>query len=169
MNLSYASSNILPVTGFGYLIPRSTPPSHNPHKALGVVFDSDSMPGLLDAPDQTKLSVLLGGHQYAKDEMPDKPTLVHQAVDTVARHLGVESKPTLGIAHQQKDCIPQYGVGHVDRMRELHTALEGKSVSLIGASYDGVGVNDCIWSGLQTADKLVRDGHVTGLEGISAM
>ena len=127
------------------------------------------MPGLLDAPDQTKLSVLLGGHQYTQNDMPDEATLVTQAIETVERHLKVKMKPNLAVAHQQKDCIPQYGVGHVDRMKELHTALEGKAVSLIGASYDGVGVNDCIWSGLQTADKLVKDGQATGLERMNAI
>lgn len=120
-------------------------------------------------PTGTNLSILLGGHQYSSSsEMPDEATLVRQGIDTVRLHLGVEEEPALALAHRQVDCIPQYQVGHVERMQELHEALDRiGGLSVVGASYDGVGVNDCIWSGLQTAERLIREGRATGLESVA--
>lgn len=78
--------------GFGYLIPRSVKKEMNPHQVLGVIFDSDVMPGVDDTISakptttptpspvtesiesteakaeetqlQTKISVLLGGSYW---------------------------------------------------------------------------------------------------------
>ena len=42
VNLYYSNPNLLPVEGFGYLIPRSVPIEQNPERALGVIFSSET-------------------------------------------------------------------------------------------------------------------------------
>ena len=174
VNLAFPSSFSLPIKGFGYLIPRSVARSNNPHYALGVVFDSDmfSQPGIAqDAPrEPVRLTVMMGGH-YWKDgaSVPSEQELLKGALETLDRH-GVVPKDVEPIAsrvHVQKDCIPQYLVGHPARMRELHEALmtryDGR-LGVVGSSYNGVGMNDCVKSSWGHARQLAQTGRSTGLE-----
>ena len=57
----------------------------------------------------------------------------------------------------QKDCIPQYHVGHHQRAAELGKKLNqafGKRFEVAGASWHGVSVNDCIKSAYMSAINL---------------
>lgn len=126
------------------------------------------MPSVDDsARDWTKLTVMMGGHYYAgREQLPNTKDLVEQAKETINMHLGIEEEPVFAQAHMQKSCIPQYGVGHVDRMTELDASLRKLTpgVSVVGASYTGVSVNDCIYHALALGDRIARDTHATGLE-----
>jgi oxygen-dependent protoporphyrinogen oxidase len=49
--------------------------------------------------------------------------------------------------------LPQYGVGHVDRVARARAALPA-SLALAGAAYDGVGIAACVRSGQTAADAV---------------
>ena len=184
VNLYYKNPNILPITGFGYLIPQATPFEQNPELALGVVFDSDVVPfgqdrlDVLDTskaeagPRGTKLTVMLGGHWYnALDEVPDEATALEHAKSLVKRHLGITVEPSASLVTQQKDCIPQYTVGHVSRLKAAHNELLrrfGGRLKVTGSSYGGVGLNDCVVAGIEIAGYAAGDEshwkNKTGLE-----
>ena len=190
-----SSKPLLPVQGFGYLIPRTTP--NNQDGILGVVFDSDSLP-TQDLPDPLasadsanlsnqpiKLTVMMGGSHWEKlspDSLPSKSEMSERAIRAVSKHLSIprslleDSQYTKILPSLQRDCIPQYLVGHPVRMAALHRALSqhpslSDKLTLVGASYTGVSLNDCVAYATQTANKLAaaelsKDVHavVTGLE-----
>ncbi len=52
--------------------------------------------------------------------------------------------------------LPQYAVGHLDRVRRLREALPA-GLAVAGAAYDGVGVPAVIRSGQQAAAQVLRD------------
>jgi oxygen-dependent protoporphyrinogen oxidase len=64
--------------------------------------------------------------------------------------------------------LPQYAVGHLDRVRRIRAAVAGQpGLAVAGAAYDGVGVPAVARSGQQAArDALRQDGrherHVVG-------
>ncbi|CAG8833649.1 36181_t:CDS:2, partial [Racocetra persica] len=175
VNIAYGRPNLLPVKGFGYLVPRITP--NNPYHVLGVVFDSDAMPHQDYKQDKyTKLTVMMGGHYYndlSENDYPSKDELLSQAIETIEKHLGVYSTPLQCMAQIHRKCIPQYYVGHYSRMRKLHYAIKkkyGKRLSVGGASYFGVSINDCIANSARLAlDLLGNDDErviITGLERV---
>lgn len=52
--------------------------------------------------------------------------------------------------------LPQYGVGHLDRVRRARAALDRHpGLALAGAAYDGVGIPLCIRSGTAAADRVI--------------
>jgi oxygen-dependent protoporphyrinogen oxidase len=54
--------------------------------------------------------------------------------------------------------LPQYAVGHLDRVRRLRSALPA-GIAVAGAAYDGIGVPAVIRSGQQAAaDVLPHNG-----------
>ena len=149
VNLYYQNPDLLPVSGFGYLIPRSIPYEQNPERALGVIFASDSSVGQDTAPG-TKLTVMFGGHwwdDWQESDYPDHDTAVKMAESLLERHLGITDAPVLARSRLQRNAIPQYTVGHVSRMRELSQAVRSdfnNRLTLAGCWYNGVGVVDCI-------------------------
>jgi oxygen-dependent protoporphyrinogen oxidase len=52
--------------------------------------------------------------------------------------------------------LPQYAVGHLDRVRRARTALAAHpTLALAGAAYDGIGIPLCIGSGEAAAEAVV--------------
>ncbi|KAI9668420.1 MAG: hypothetical protein M1831_001174 [Alyxoria varia] len=158
--------------GFGYLIPRSIPFSQNPECALGVVFDSDITPDIYASVPKsqlgTRLTVMIGGHWWDdRPSLPSEDDCVAMAKSVLQRHLGIEEKPEAVRATIQKDCIPQYTVGHSERMALAHKGLKesfGGRLRVAGSWYTGVGVNDCFRAAHDVVKGLRRRGERTGLE-----
>lgn len=166
VNMFFPSPDLLPVHGFGYLIPRSVPFVENVERALGVIFDSDASVGLDSVPG-TKVTVMLGGHWWdGWDTYPDESEGVSMAKAILKRHLGIEEEPEAVTVGLQKDCIPQYTVGHDERMDQASQLLENYEGTLrvAGNSYTGVGLNDCVRSARDVVTGLVEGTGKTGLE-----
>lgn len=166
VNLFFSSPDILPVHGFGYLLPRSVPFEQNPERALGVVFDSDASIGQDDVPG-TKVTVMLGGHWWDDfDAYPDEDEGASMAKALLNRHLGINEEPRAIRVSLQRNCIPQYGVGHEARMEDASLRLESFKgrLRVAGNSYTGVGLNDCIRAARDVVKDLVNGTGTTGLE-----
>ncbi|XP_035771863.1 protoporphyrinogen oxidase [Neolamprologus brichardi] len=109
VNLEYDGA-ILPVMGFGHLVPSS-----EDRGLLGVVYDSVPFP---------------------QHNRPD----------------GQTTRLTL-----QQDCIPQYYEGHFQRVESMRGFIRNNNLalSLTGSCYDGVSVNDVIFSGRTAVEELL--------------
>jgi oxygen-dependent protoporphyrinogen oxidase len=167
VNLYYTDPNLLPERGFGYLIPQSISFDRNPECALGVVFDSDATIGQ-DSVSGTKLTVMFGGHWWdGFGSYPDEEEGLAMAKAVLRRHLNVDVEPTAVNVGLQRECIPQYTVGHEARMKSAHEELmstfNGK-LKVAGNSYTGVGLNDCVRAARDVVMGM-NDGRAkTGLE-----
>lgn len=206
VNMVYSGAQEkLSVPGFGYLVPRSENSAQNHNGLLGVVFDSCAIPGqdTGDSQGQTlKLTAMIGGHMFdtvaqlpltstpgdsvANASEADKKQLesffAKTATDTVKKHLKIDAEADLVKVHIQKECIPQYLVGHLERMQTLDQEFRKDYDGLLavtGAGYLGVSVNDCIKNAREVAEAMVskleeeddgeaslvgRQDAVTGLE-----
>lgn len=166
VNIFFAGEDLLPVHGFGYLLPRSIPFSENPERALGVVFDSEATVGQDTVPG-TKVTVMLGGHWWdGWSTYPDEDEGARMAKAVLKRHLGIDREPTVIRVGLHKDCIPQYTVGHRERMAQTSSLLErfkGR-LRVAGSSYKGVGLNDCVRAASDVAQGLVDGTGTSGLE-----
>ncbi|XP_076010052.1 protoporphyrinogen oxidase [Genypterus blacodes] len=159
VNLEYEGF-VLPVTGFGHLVPSS-----EDHGLLGVVYDSVAFPqhNRSNGPT-TRLTVMLGGawfHEvFGPPEEVKEEHLVTTATEAVRCHLGVTMAPSWSFAALQKDCIPQYYLGHWKRVESMRSFIRKNvlPLSLVGSSYDGVSVNDVIFSGRTAVEELLRAG-----------
>ena len=87
------------------------------------------------------------------------------------RHLSIDIEPDAVNVGLQKECIPQYVVGHEKRMRAAHLELfqgfKGK-LKVAGNSYTGVGLNDCVMAAKNVVEAIKNEGGTssnTGLEG----
>ncbi len=184
VNLYYRNSNLLSVPGFGYLIPRSIPVEQNPERALGVIFGSETSRGMVDVQSGsqemslgqdsvlgTKLTVMMGGHwwdSWSASDLPTEASAIEMAKAVLKRHLDITEAPAVAKARMQWNAIPQYRVGHHDRMAKIHHDLSREfhgRLKVAGSAYQGVGVHDCI-KAARMASFDIREGRDerTGLE-----
>ncbi|KAJ3379132.1 oxygen-dependent protoporphyrinogen oxidase, partial [Entophlyctis sp. JEL0112] len=171
VNLLYDKPSILPVSGFGYLVPRS-----QASNVIGVIFDSEAVPDQ-SSKRITRITCMLGGAQFSKvfgfsaDEVSsfDKDQCLKMALAAVEEDLGVSQLPADQKVTLHERCIPQYTLGHSDRLKAVHNLLQEEfsgSLSVIGCSYLGVGVNDCIYSAQDVVNRISHGESPTGLERV---
>ncbi|NXX42154.1 PPOX oxidase, partial [Tricholaema leucomelas] len=153
VNLQYQGVT-LPVTGFGHLVPSSEDAS-----LLGIVYDSVAFPQHNGTAAAS--SVMLGGAWFQQsfgDPASVAPAvLLQRAQAAVREQLGLEPAPTHSIVRVQQACIPQYTLGHWRRTERIRQFLAEQQLplSLVGASYAGVSVNDCIASAKAAVGQLL--------------
>ncbi len=68
---------------------------------------------------------------------------------------GALPEPVASAVYRWGGGLPQYGVGHVDRVARIRSALPA-TLAVAGAAYDGVGIAACVRSGQAAADAVWR-------------
>ena len=130
----YPSDVVIP-EGFGYLIPRG-----EKEEVLGVVFDSNIFPHE-NKENERRLSVML-----RSDRDPIKV-----ARDALRRHLGILSDPIFSAITEYKDILPQYELGHVQKIAPL---LADQKIIWVGNYLTGASVNACFKRSKQAIETL---------------
>lgn len=135
-------------------------------------YNIPNPPNLQDNVQQrgTKLTVMLGGHWWDDwPAYPDEQEGLKLAKSLLERHLGITEEPEAWQVNLQKDCIPQYTVGHEQRLKTAHNSLwrhyRGK-LRVAGSWISGVGVNDCLRSAWDVVQALKTGKDGTGLEHV---
>ncbi|XP_063583069.1 protoporphyrinogen oxidase isoform X6 [Pongo abelii] len=151
VNLQYRGAH-LPVQGFGHLVPSSEDPA-----VLGIVYDSVAFPEQDGSPPGLRVTVMLGGSWLQTLEASgcvlSQELFQQRAQEAAATQLGLKEMPSHCLVHLHKNCIPQYTLGHWQKLESARQFLTAHRLplTLAGASYEGVAVNDCIESGRQAA------------------
>ncbi|MFO7693476.1 MAG: protoporphyrinogen oxidase [Vicinamibacterales bacterium] len=125
--------------GFGFLVPRGQGP-----RALGALWDSSVYPGR--APEGHGLiRVMLGGaHDLAAIGMADDEA-VDVARASLAAAMGLEAEPVFVRVFRHPVGIPQYTVGHLDRLARIEQGLvRHPGLAVAGNAYRGVSINNCV-------------------------
>ncbi|XP_059052909.1 protoporphyrinogen oxidase [Achroia grisella] len=148
VNLYFATDKELVAPAFGFLVP---PIENSP--ILGVVFDSCCTPHQ----NGTVLTVMLGGRWF-KEKFGDNVTekkLLDVAVQEINKILNIKEKPSVYNVNILEKCIPQYVIGHYERVGKIRQYIHDNNlpISLVGSSYDGVGINDVIYSAKKQVEE----------------
>ena len=84
----------------------------------------------------------------------DDGALVHALLEELTPLLGITGSPVLTRVYRWRDAMPQYTVGHLDRMAALRAALRATpGIIVAGGGYGGVGLPDCIRQGRDAAEE----------------
>jgi oxygen-dependent protoporphyrinogen oxidase len=159
--IPYASSAIVtlayprdaiehPLDGYGYVVPSS-----EGSEVLACTWSSSKWAGRAPA-GKALLRVYLG--RFGGDDVTARSDdeLVASAREEL-RVLGVQAGPERVWVHRWPQGMPQYVLGHPDRLARITAALEARpGLALAGAAYGGVGVPDCIASGEAAAESVAR-------------
>ena len=137
--------------GFGFIVPRS-----ERKKLVACTWVSTKFP-FRSPPDQLLVRCFLGGARDPAVQDEADHRLVEMALDELGEILGRRPTPAFHRIYRWDRCMPQYAVGHLNRMDEITARLAGHpGLFLAGNGYRGVGIPDCIQSASTAAMAAVR-------------
>jgi len=102
------------------------------------------------APDLLLVRASVGRFGEERDLQRDDRELVGVVAAEVAAVADVRAAPVAARVSRWGGALPQYLVGHVDRVDALRRGLPA-GLEVCGAGYDGVGVASCVASGARAA------------------
>ncbi|MEM7783452.1 MAG: protoporphyrinogen oxidase [Planctomycetota bacterium] len=129
-------------------------------KAIACSFTSNKFPGR--APDDSvMIRVFVGGALQPGLVELDDEDLSKLAITEIHRTLGLEGQPLFTKVLRWKNCMPQYHVGHLDLLDQIHSLVEKQNgLELAGNSYGGVGIPACIDSGRDAVKRIQQNWNV---------
>lgn len=135
--------------GFGFLVPRS-----EGLQTLGAIWSSSLFPNRAPA-GKALLTCFIGGAHN-----PEAATLADEQLSSIvsaelARILETSARPEIVDVWKMARAIPQYTLGHPDRLRRIDRILENSPGLVLAGNYlQGVSVPDCIDRGMKIADSV---------------
>ena len=157
--IPYASSAIVTLAypadahrldGYGYLVPRA-----EGSDVLACTWSSSKWKGR--APAGRSLIRVYLGRFGERDVTADFDEELLALSRRELRVLEIEAEPERTWIHRWPRGMPQYVLGHLERVERIASALERHpGLGLAGAAYRGVGIPDCIHSGEEAARSVAR-------------
>lgn len=127
--------------GFGYLVP-----SEEKESVLGMIWDSSLFPQQNGMKEETRLTVMMGGAKQPDLIGLNNEALQQIAIQAAAEHLQIDQPPDSIYLHRARKAIPQYVVGHREKVKHIHNELKRlhPCITCLGSAFNGVSINDCI-------------------------
>ncbi len=149
ITLAYRQSDVGKLgAGRGFVIPRV-----ENRELTAVTWASSKFP--YRAPEGLMLLrafVGRAGRESAVD-LPDD-LILRLVREELREILDLTAQPVLSRIYRWHQALPQYVLGHLDRLAEIDRELADlPGLFLLGAAYRGVGIPDCIQSGNQAAER----------------
>jgi len=151
ISLAFRKQDIVsPLPGFGFIVPRI-----EKRRINAATWSSIKWP--LRAPSDSVLvrCFVGGGHDEDLVSYADEDLLpiVLKELKEIA---GIAAQPTFWKVYRWEKSMPRYTVGHLDRVAAMDETLKGfPGLHLIGSSYRGIGIGDCVKSGFEAAEAIL--------------
>jgi len=137
------------LAGFGFLVPKK-----EQRKILGTLFSSSMFEGRA-AEGTVVLTSFIGGLRNPDLPAQSDATLAQLLQAELAALIGARNEPLWREITRWTHAIPQYNLGHRERLRPLDDAERALPGLVVCANYrGGVSVGDCIKSAHATAETV---------------
>lgn len=153
ISLAYPREAVrLTLDATGYIVPRAVG-----RPVLACTWASAKFTGR--APDDRVLfRLFLGGAGRGSFVDHDDADLRAVARAEMRDIMGIAAPPVLERIHRLPRAMPQYDVGHLERVAAIEAAARRMpGLALAGAAYRGVGIPDCVRSGERAAGDILRE------------
>jgi protoporphyrinogen/coproporphyrinogen III oxidase len=147
VNIAFRRTDVAhPLHGMGFVVP-----AIEQRTLMACSFSSVKFTGRAPQ-DQVLLRAFVGGAlQQAAYDLADD-VLQHAVLQDLRNLIGVTGTPLHLSVSRHPHSMPQYHIGHVQRVAHLETmASQVPGLVLAGNAYHGVGIPDCIHSGENAA------------------
>ncbi|MCG0238574.1 MAG: protoporphyrinogen oxidase [Firmicutes bacterium] len=153
--LAYPRGQVPPLEGSGFVV------SHRERRSItACTWVSSKWPHMV-AGDWALFRCFVGRSGDEELALAPEPEILAAVRRDLAEMMDLRAEPALVRVYRWPRAMPQYRVGHLDRLARIEAALAAEpGIILAGAAYRGVGVPDCISQGEQAAR---RAGALLGL------
>ena len=146
------------IQGFGFVVPRV-----ERRDLIAATWTSLKWPHRAP-PEQLLVRCYVGGAgRESILELDDKAVIARVRAE-LREICGLTAEPTYVEVNRWMKAMPQYLLGHLERLEQAEVALSRYGgLVLTGSAYRGVGIPDCIREGTVAAEKVVR--YLSGERG----
>jgi oxygen-dependent protoporphyrinogen oxidase len=135
--------------GFGFLVPRVE------KRRISAATWSSIKWSFRAPPDRVLVRCFVGGGHDEDLVFYDDPDLVRIVREELASISGIRANPLASRIYRWERSMPRYTVGHLDLVASIDEALSAyPGLFLIGSSYRGIGIGDCVKSGFDAAERI---------------
>lgn len=154
VTLAFRRSDVQGLPGSGFLVPPV-----DGHTIKASTFSSQKWQWVSDAaPDLFVLRTSVGRYGEEEQILRDDTDLVEASLKDLGAAAGLTARPVATTVTRWTDGLPQYPVGHLDRVARIREAVaELPGLRMAGAVYEGVGIPACIASGHRAADEIADE------------
>jgi protoporphyrinogen/coproporphyrinogen III oxidase len=140
-----------PLAGSGYLVPAA-----DGHPVKAVTFSTVKWPHLRDAGDGLHIvRCSLGRIGEESLLQSGDAELTSLAATDLAAATGAGQAPVAARVTRWGGGLPQYTVGHLDRVARIRSAAAGQpGLAVCGAAYDGIGIPACVATAQTAAGQI---------------
>ena len=150
--LGFSQADVpMPLDGFGFIAPQRTR-----RDLLGVQWCSSIYPGRAPA-GCVLLRAMCGGWHRPEIVAWDDARLLQAMQSELRVAMGITAAPIFHKIVRWDKAIPQYHLGHLERVARIERRLEQHpGLWLGGNAYHGVALNDCTEQGAVLAERIQR-------------
>jgi oxygen-dependent protoporphyrinogen oxidase len=128
-----------PLNGFGFLVPRGE------RRTIAAATFVDTKWPDRNPKSLAAIRVFIVGKRAEELAAAEEQEIVELARKDLQHFMGITAAPLFHTFYRWPHSMPQYVVGHAQRVRKIYEHLaDYPGLFLVGNSYDGVGVPDCL-------------------------
>ena len=158
VTLAFPARAFPEVAGSGFLVPPVDGRSVKASTFSFAKWDWVRAAGASDGEQVLLVRCSLGRHREEKTLQVSDEELVELALHDLFDAIGLSVRPADSHVQRWGGALPQYAVGHLDRIADVrHELVSLPGVAVCGSAYDGIGIPACIASADLAADKVLRD------------
>lgn len=141
-----------PMNGFGFVVPKI-----EGRRIMAATWTSMKFAGRAPE-DSVLIRCFVGGSKNADLVSLDDGEMLGMVREELRDIMGIEAEPVLARVFRWRNSMPQYTIGHeervawIDERLNIHTGLH-----LAGSAYHGIGISDSIRCGEAVAKRVIKE------------
>ncbi|MBI1912224.1 MAG: protoporphyrinogen oxidase [Deltaproteobacteria bacterium] len=152
VSIAFKKSDVKhPLNGFGFVVPKI-----EKRRIMAATWTSRKFS--FRAPDDTVLiRCFVGGSKNMELVNLSDPEMIKMVKEELRDTMGITAEPVLVKVFRWINSMPQYTVGHEDRIKWIEERLANHpGLYLTGSAYHGIGISDSIRIGEVVAKKILH-------------
>lgn len=152
VHLAYRTEDLVrPLDGFGFVVPAIEKRSIIACSFTSVKFDNRAPEGI------ALLRCFIGGAIQPEAYDLDDADMLTASRKEMRDLLGITAEPLFHTLHRHPLSMPQYAVGHLALCDQIEaTVSKHPGLAVAGSAFRGVGIPDCVHSGEEAAERVLR-------------
>jgi oxygen-dependent protoporphyrinogen oxidase len=141
-----------PLDGFGFLVPR-----RERKTIAATTWINTKFPSRI-APDLVGIRTFVVDPEATRERGSSSAEFVAKCLLDLENLMGIKQSPIYSSVTSWPQSMPQYIVGHEERIRAIEVVLKGHGGLHLASNYlNGIGIPDCIGRARSTATQIAAD------------
>jgi oxygen-dependent protoporphyrinogen oxidase len=151
VSVAYKKSDVKrPLEGFGFVVPKT-----ENRRIMAATWSS--VKWSYRAPeDMVLIRCFVGGAKKSELVFKSDEEMTGIVREELRDIMGIDAEPVVTRIYRWKDAMPQYTIGHAERVAEIEAlAARHPGLYLTGSAYRGIGISDTVREAEGTAKKVL--------------